>query len=91
MATFNEMRAPTSTKYVSKPAIVMPNWSKTFQNFWSLSSVFPLENKQESKYSEFFLPLLDPLVTTFSEKRAPTSTKYVTEQDVVMPNWSKAF
>ena len=36
-----------------------------------------------------FLPPRDPLVATFSETRAPTSRKYVDEQGIVMPNWSK--
>ena len=30
-------------------------------------------------------------MTTFSETRAPTSRKYVTEQGIAMPNWSKTF
>ena len=34
----------------------------------------------------------DPLMATFNEKtRAPTSRKYVAEQGIVMPNWSKTF
>ena len=31
------------------------------------------------------------LVTTFNETGAPTSRKYVTEQDIVIPNSSKKF
>ena len=33
----------------------------------------------------------DPLVATFSESRAPSYWKSVTEQAIVMPNWSKAY
>ena len=33
-----------------------------------------------------FLPLKEPLVTTFNKMRAPTSRKYVAEQDIIMPN-----
>ena len=62
--------------------IVMLNWSKTLQTFWL--HFF-------SKFSEILLPLGDPLVATFNETRAPTSRKYVVEQVMVMPNWSKTF
>ena len=44
VATFNEPRALTSRKYVAKQGIAMPNWWKTFQTFWSHSSVCTLEN-----------------------------------------------
>ena len=91
MATFNETRAPTSRKYVSEQAIVMPNWSKTFQNFWSHSFVFALENNLKIKISRVFLPLKDILLDTFSETRAPTSRKHVSEQSIVMSNWSMKF
>ena len=30
-------------------------------------------------------------MATFNERCAPTSRKYVTEEGIVMPNWSKAF
>ena len=43
VATFNEMRASTSRKYVAEQGIVMPNWWKTFQNFLLHFSVFALE------------------------------------------------
>ena len=36
-----------------------------------------------------FLPLVDPFVATFNERRAPTSRKYVAKQGIVIPNWSK--
>ena len=29
------------------------------------------------------------MVATFNETRTPTSRKYVAEQDIVLPNWSK--
>ena len=35
------------------------------------------------------LPLQEPLVATFSEPRAPTSRKYVTELGIIMPNLSE--
>ena len=38
-----------------------------------------------------FSPLRDPLVATFNETRVTTSRKYVAEQGIVMPNWSKIF
>ena len=45
----------------------------------------------KSKFWEFFLPLIDCLVATFNEKRTLTSKKYVAEQGIAMPNWSKTF
>ena len=38
-----------------------------------------------------FLNLIDPLVATFDETRATTSTKEEAEQGIVIPNWSKTF
>ena len=71
--------------------VVMSNWSKTFQTFWSHSSVFLLEKQPEKLNFQSFLFLKDPLEATFNETRAPTSRKYVSEQGIVIPNWSKAF
>ena len=85
MATLNEMCAPTSRKYVAEEGIVMPNWLKTFQTFRSHSSLFALESNLKSKFSEL-LPLIDPLLVTFSETCAPTSRKYVAEKGLMMPN-----
>ena len=48
VATFNETRAPTSRKYVAEQGIVMRNWSKTFQTFWSDSSSFALEEQPKN-------------------------------------------
>ena len=42
VAAFNEARASNSRKNAAEQGIVMPNWSKTFQTFWSQSSVFAL-------------------------------------------------
>ena len=84
VATFNETRAPTSRKDEAEQGAVMPNWSKTFQTFWSHSSVFSLEKQPKNLNFQSFLPLKDPLVATFNETRAPTSRKYVAEQGIVM-------
>ena len=78
MATFNETPAPTSRKHVSEQSKVMSSWSKTFQTFWSHSSVSTLG--KEPKNLNFH-----------QYTRAPTSRKYVTLQGIVMPNWSKTF
>ena len=86
MATFNELRAPTSKKHVPEEGIVMPNWLKTFQTFWSHSSVIALE--KQPKNPNFPRGLL---VTTFNVTLAPTSRRCVAEQCTVMPNWSKIF
>ena len=40
----------------------------------------------KSKSSEFFLPLINPLMATFSETCASTSRKYVAEKGLMMPN-----
>ena len=85
------MRAPFSRKYVSEKGIAMSNWSKTFQTFWSHSFVFPLENNLKIEISRFLLPLKDNLLDTFNKSRTPTSGIHVSEQDIVMPNWSKSF
>ena len=45
----------------------------------------------KSKFSPFFLPLINPLVVTFNKRCAPTSRKYVAEQGILRPNWSKKF
>ena len=70
---------------------VMPNWSKTFQTFWSHSSVFVLKNNMKSSIFIVFLPVRNSLVASFNERRAPTSRKYVVEQALPTPNWSKKF
>ena len=41
--TFNETGAQTSIKYAAEQAIKIPNWSKTFQTFWSHFPVFAIE------------------------------------------------
>ena len=41
---------------------------------------------KKPKFSEFFLPLIDPLVASFNEMRAPTSKENVAEQGILMPN-----
>ena len=41
---------------------------------------------KKPKFSEFFLLLIDPLVATFNEMRAPSSKKNVAEQGIVTPN-----
>ena len=43
----------------------------------------------KAKFSEFFLPLKESLVATFSETRASTFRKNVTEHGILMPNWSR--
>ena len=78
MATLNEMPRPSSRKYVAEQGIVMPSISKTFQALE--------EQPKKIKFSEFFLPLRDPFVATFNERRAPTSRKYVAERGILIPN-----
>ena len=80
VATFNERRAQTSTKYVAKQGIVIPNWSKIIQLFRSHSSIFALEKHPKNPIVQSFLSLIDPLLATFNETRAQTSGKYVAEK-----------
>ena len=91
VVTLIETDAPTSRKNVAKQGIAMQNWSKTFQIFWSHSSVFAIKNSLKIQFFRVFLSLIDPLLATFNEARAPTSRKYVAEQHILMPNWSKTF
>ena len=55
MATFNETRVPTSTKYVAEQAIEIAKWSKTFQTFCWYSSVFAIENLPRNLNYQSFL------------------------------------
>ena len=45
VATFSARHAPTSKKYVEELGIVIPNWPKIIQIFWSHSSIFALEKQ----------------------------------------------
>ena len=90
MSTFNEMCAPISRKYVAEQGIVVPNWSETIQ-FKLHFFVFALEKQPKNPIFRVFLSLIDPFVATFNEKFPPTSRKYIAEQSIVMPNWSKTF
>ena len=47
VASFSEMRAPTSRKNVAEPSLPTPNWSKSFQTIWSYSSVFAIAVQPE--------------------------------------------
>ena len=69
----------------------MPNWSKTFQTFWSYSFIFPLPKQPKNLNFQSFLPLIDTLVATVNETRAPTSRKHVSEKGIVNSSWSKTF
>ena len=58
VVTFNETRAPTSRKNVAEQGIVMPNWSKTSQTFWSHYSVFALEKHPKNLNFQSFYACL---------------------------------
>ena len=45
-----------------------------------------IEKLRKNLNFQSFLPLIDPLVATFNEMRAPTSKKNVAEQGIVTPN-----
>ena len=100
MATFSNTTALSSTNnvkmylskvwashsnFIAQQGIVMT----AFETFRSHSSVFALEKEAKNLNFFGFLNLIDPLLATFIETRAQTSRKYVSEQGVVMPDWSK--
>ena len=64
---------------------------ENFANFLVTLLGFCFTKTTRKAKFQSFLPLRKPLVATFNEKRAPTSRKYVAEQDIVMPNWLKTF
>ena len=64
---------------------------KNILNFLVALLRFYFRNQPKILNCEGFLPLIEPLVATFSETRTLTSRKYVAEQGIVMPNWSKIF
>ena len=73
------------SNFIAQQGIVMT----AFETFRSHSSVFALEKEAKNLNFFGFLNLIDPLLASFIETRAQTSRKYVSEQGVVMPNWSK--
>ena len=55
VVTFNQMRAPTSRKYIAEQGILVLNWSKTFLTFWLRSCVFALEKQPKNlNFKGFF-------------------------------------
>ena len=64
---------------------------KNISKFGSHFSVFLLGKQPKNLNFQGFSSLIDPLVTTFSETRAPSSRKYVCQQGIVMPNLWKMF
>ena len=58
MSTFNKTRAATSRENIAEQGIVMPNWSKAFQTYFSHSSVFPLEKQPKNLSFQSFFYLL---------------------------------
>ena len=79
MATFNEMRAPTSRKYVTEEGIMILDLLHTLQCFWLHSSVFA-----KGKYPKNLV--FQSLFFTSKTSFTPTFRKYFTEQDISMPN-----
>ena len=69
----------------------MPNWSKTFVTFRPPSLAFAIQKLPKNLNLQNYLPLIDPLVDTSNQTRAPMSRTYVFEQAIEMPNWSKTF
>ena len=64
---------------------------KNILNFLVTLLRFCFRKQPKNLNFQSFLPLKDTLSDTFSETRAPTYRKFVAEQDIVMPNWSKTF
>ena len=55
MASFSETRGPTSRKNAVEPGLSTPDWSKSFQTFWSHSLFFALEVQPEKVNFKTFL------------------------------------
>ena len=90
MATFNKRHAPTFRKQCNWARYIDFKLMKSNSNLYVKLLRFCFrKTNYKSNSSESFLPLIDPLLATFNERRAPTSRKYVTEQGIVMPNWWK--
>ena len=92
VATFSETRAPTSRKYVAEQGIVMPNWSKTFQTFWSHSSVFALEKQPKNLNFDSVFTSKRPFGGYFQWNACAYFQKicsWTRYSDI--PNWSKTF
>ena len=89
MATFNEAREPTSRKFVAEQGIVMPNWSKIFQTFWSHSTIFALEKQPKNlNFHSFFIS--KRIVGGYFQGNMCTHfRKYVSEPGTVIPNLSE--
>ena len=82
----SETGAPTPRWYIAEQVAMISNVSETLQSSWSNSYVFALEKWSKNlNFKSFFTPK-KALVTTFNETRVPTSRKYVTQQDIMMPN-----
>ena len=85
LATFNETREPNSRKYGAETDIVKPNWSKTFQTFWSHSYVVALQKQPENLNLQIFFTSNRPFGGYFQWKPCSypqkicnwTSEKYV--------------
>ena len=86
MGFFNEMRAPTSRRYVAEEGIVLSNWLKLFQIFWLHSSVFLWEKQPKNlNFHSFFMS--KKIVGDYFQKTcALTSRKYVSEPGMIIPN-----
>ena len=91
VTTFSETRPSASRKHVSEQSIVMSNWWKKFQTFSLDSSVFLLEKQSKNLNFESIFPLKYTLLPTLNETRAPTSRKHVSEEGILMSNWSETF
>ena len=93
VATCNKTRTLTSRKYIAQQDIMIPNWSKIIQNFWSHSSILLcIEKLQKNLNFQSFFTSNRPFGRYFwnaNEMRALTSKKNVAEQGIVTPNWSK--
>ena len=63
------LRAPTSGKYVAEQGLVMSNWLKTFQRFWSHFSIFGLEKQPKNLKFQSSFYLKETLLRLRSMKR----------------------
>ena len=89
MATLNERGALTFRKHVAGQGAMLPNWSKIIETFRSHSGVFALGKQLKILIFRSLFISNRPFAGYFQWTRAQTSRKYVAEQGIVMPDWSK--
>ena len=91
VAAFNEMCAHASSKNDAEQGIIMPNLLQNFKLFGRTPPFLLQKSTLKILIFRILLLLKEALVVTFNEKRAPTSRKYIAEQDIIISNLLQFF